>query len=55
MTFQTIKFIIELNELDHIKMGSLVGKTNFNQRDVQKNISKIISIANDSQKGKPIK
>lgn len=55
MTFRTLKYYFEIDELTSMKLKSLIGKSNFNSKDFQNIISALITKTYETQKGKPIK
>jgi hypothetical protein len=55
MGFQKKRFSFEANELEDIKLKTLIGKNSYNQNDITKCFSLLIDDAYANSKGKKIR
>ena len=55
MGFQKKRFSFEANELEDIKLKTLIGKNSYNQNDITKCLSLLIDDAYANSRGKKIR
>ena len=55
MGFQKKRFSFEANELEDIKLKTLIGKSSYNQNDFTKRLSLLIDDAYANSRGKKIR